>query len=185
MTAKPTSIRGLTFALGNRDVSDAAREPAAWVEEQYREHFGSVYRYLMLTGSQAADADEIAQEAFLRLFQSLRAGARIERPKQWLVSVAHNLRHDRVRKAVRTAEADSHYVIHRGLTQEEAVIQEQRLERVRNAMAQLTSRQRAYLHLRAEGLRLKEIAELHGVTIQSVAEACARAVHTLGKLTHE
>lgn len=187
MTAKPTSIRGLTFAAGERTESTRARagESEAVVEECYREYFGSVVRYLMLTGTSPADADEIAQESFLRLFQSLTAGARIERLKQWLVSVAHNLRHDRMEKAVRTAAADSHFVIHQGQSQEEAVIEEQRMERVRCAMQQLTSRQRTYLHLRAEGLLLKEIAQLHGVTVQSVAETCARAVETLGRLTHD
>ena len=35
------------------------------------------------------------------------------------------------------------------------------------------------------GLTVKEIAEIHGVTIQTVAEACSRAIRILGKLSNE
>ena len=55
----------------------------------------------------------------------------------------------------------------------------------RAAFSRLTTRQCEYLNLRAEGLKLREIAELHGVTIQSVAETCARAIEALGKMTNE
>jgi RNA polymerase sigma-70 factor (ECF subfamily) len=144
-----------------------------------------LYRYLVLTGSHPADADDIAQESFLRLFKSLCTGERIARPKQWLVSVAHNLRHDQWQKAARTAEASKEFIARQENTQEETAIHEERLAVVLRAMMRLTSRQRTYLHLRAEGLRLKEIAEIHGVTLQSVAETCARAVETLGKLSNE
>lgn len=64
------------------------------VEQLYQELYSPVYRYLVLTGSVAEDADELTQETFLRLFRSLHAGQRLEKPKQWLISVAHNLRYD-------------------------------------------------------------------------------------------
>lgn len=186
MIAKPTSIRGLSeLALEYSGQAASANEPAALIEALYVEHFSAIYRYLIFTGSNAADADEIVQEAFLRLFQALRNGQKIERPKQWLVAVAHNFRLSQVEKTARTAEADVRYQIGESPTQEETLIQEERLLRVKSAMARLTSRQQTYLHLRAEGLRLKEIAEIHGVTIQSVAEACARAIQTLGVLSNE
>jgi transcriptional regulator len=52
-------------------------------------------------------------------------------------------------------------------------------------MAQLTERQTKFLLLRAEGLKLREIAEMYGLTVQSVAESCERAMDRLGRLTHE
>lgn len=64
------------------------------VEQLYQELYSPVYRYLVLTGSVAEDADELTQETFLRLFRSLHAGQKVEKPKQWLISVAHNLRYD-------------------------------------------------------------------------------------------
>jgi RNA polymerase sigma-70 factor (ECF subfamily) len=167
-------------------------ELARRVEKLYQEYYDSVYRYLLLTDSVPADADEFAQEAFLRLFRSLKAGQSIEKPKNWLVSVAHNLRLHEGRKEDRKArgpkvefdvfaaqQADP------ALDPENAMLERERLDQVRSAMSRLTERQSEYLNLRAEGLKLREIAEMYGVAVQSVAEACSRAIERLGKLTHE
>jgi RNA polymerase sigma-70 factor, ECF subfamily len=167
-------------------------ELARQVEELYHEYYDSVYRYLLLTDSVPADADEFAQEAFLRLFRSLKAGQSIEKPKNWLVSVAHNLRLHKGRKEDRKAlgpkvQFDVFAALHAdpALDPERAMLERERLDQVRSAMARLTERQSEYLNLRAEGLKLREIAEMYGVAVQSVAEACSRAIERLGKLTHE
>jgi len=68
---------------------------------------------------------------------------------------------------------------------EESVIHRERFDRLEKAMQALSERQHQYLLLRAEGLTFREIAEVHGVTIQSVAETCARAIERVGKLTNE
>jgi DNA-binding CsgD family transcriptional regulator len=52
-------------------------------------------------------------------------------------------------------------------------------------LAGLTQRQFEYLLLRAEGLKLGEIAQMFEVTVQTVAESCARAIERLGRVTHE
>jgi RNA polymerase sigma factor (sigma-70 family) len=57
--------------------------------------------------------------------------------------------------------------------------------RLRRAMECLTERQYEYLLLRAEGLKLREIAEIEGVSVQSVAEVCARAMDRLARLSNE
>ena len=44
------------------------------------------------------------------------------------------------------------------------------------AIAQLPQRQRECLHLRAEGLRYREIAEVLGITTSGVSESLKRAV---------
>ena len=186
MTAKPTAIRGLSeISIDYSEAGVTSRTPAACVELLYVEHFTAIYRYLVLSGSSPADADEIAQETFLRLFTWLSRGQRVEKPRPWLMSVAHNLRLGELQRAARNAEVDRQYPADRAPTPEQVVLQNERLRRLRAAMMQLTSRQRSYLHLRAEGLRLKEIAEMHGVTLQSVAEACSRAIQILGRLSNE
>jgi transcriptional regulator len=48
-------------------------------------------------------------------------------------------------------------------------------------MVQLTERQYQYLLLRTEGLKLREIADIFEVTVQSVAEVCTRAMDHLGR----
>jgi len=166
-------------------------ELAQRVEQLYQDLYDAVYRYLMLTGSNPVDANEYTQEAFLRLFKSLKAGQNIEKPRNWLISVAHNARLHEARKESRNARLFetqfdlTDLQIDPSLSPEAALLEQQRLDRVRSAMSRLTQRQSEYLNLRAEGLKLREIADLYGVAVQAVADACARAIERLGKLTHE
>jgi RNA polymerase sigma-70 factor, ECF subfamily len=159
------------------------------VEQLYHEHYESVYRYLLLTGSTPADADEFTQEAFLRLFRALKSGQHLDRPRSWLMSVA---RYARVEAPQRRDErevslSETHYALQVDpvLDPETAMLEREKLDRVRSAMSRLTERQAEYLHLRAEGLKLREIADLYGVAVQSVAEACSRAVERLAEVAHE
>lgn len=178
MTVRNTAIQGFQELTGDHGGEDS-------LEAIYREYHPAVCRYLQLTGSSPADAAEIAQECFVRLITALSRGHGVEKPRPWLISVAHNLRLEMARKAERSAEATQHYVTEPVPDQEAVLLQNERMRRLHDAMQQLSERQRTYLHLRAEGLRLREIADLHGVTLQSVADACARAIQILGKLTHE
>ncbi|HYL39156.1 MAG TPA: sigma-70 family RNA polymerase sigma factor [Bryobacteraceae bacterium] len=168
------------------------RELSGQVDQFYDEHYEAVYRYLVLSGSLPADADEILQEAFIRLFRLLSTGGRVEKPRNWLLRVCHNLRVDEVRREDRnpsvTQQAFERYARAEPDPQpnpESRMLAGERIERVRTALGQLNKRQREFLLLRADGLKLREIAELYGVTVQSVAESCARAIDKLGKLIHE
>src|SRR5260370_31920506 len=73
-------------------------------EQMYEEHYEPLYRYLVLSGCPPVNADEILQEAFLRLMRFLRAGNRIEKPRHWLFRVVHNIKVDEYRHAGRKAE---------------------------------------------------------------------------------
>jgi RNA polymerase sigma-70 factor (ECF subfamily) len=156
------------------------------IEELYDLHSAGLHRYLLLTGCQAADADELLQEAFLRLFRFLRSGRRVERPKPWLFRVLHNLRADQARREAGYTELpDGDVGVSTEADPETAALARERNEALRRAMGSLTERQLRYLLLRAEGLTLREIAEIQGVALQSVAETCARAMKRLGELTRD
>jgi RNA polymerase sigma-70 factor (ECF subfamily) len=160
------------------------------VEALYCEHYDALYRYLVLTGSSAADADEFVQEAFLRLLRELRHRECIRKPRQWLFRVTHNLRADWQRQSGRQMRIATEEVWRVGSSDlgpnpEAAMLLSERAERLRVAMAQLTARQSEILHLRAEGLKLREVAELLGISLQSVSEVCARAMDRIGRLVNE
>lgn len=158
------------------------------VEALYLEHYDALYRYLVLTGSSAADADEFVQEAFLRLMRTLPRTEGVRDPKQWLFRVTHNLRADSQRQSGRQTSITSDQgggSADPGPDPEVEFLLTERAERLRAAMAQLTQRQSEILHLRAEGLKLREVAVLLGISLQSVSEACARAVDRVGRLVNE
>jgi RNA polymerase sigma-70 factor (ECF subfamily) len=167
-------------------------ELADQIERLYQLHYGALFRYLVHTGRSPADADEFIQEAFLRLIQTLREGKRVEKPKNWLLGVLHHIGIDEVRRSNRHVEYDALPADARAgqpsdweSTPEGAVLRQERADRLTKALQQLTERQYRYLLLRTEGLKLREIAKIFGVTVQSVAEACARAVDHLGRSLHE
>jgi RNA polymerase sigma factor (sigma-70 family) len=168
------------------------RGPAAVVERLYEEHYDSLYRYLVLTGSDAADADELVQEGFLRLIEGLLSGLVVDNPKHWLFRVLLNLRVDRNRKAWRHSQlaerivlADEARMAEVMPTPETALLRQERLDALERAMNDLTERQREYLHLRAEGLKLREIADIYSVAVQAVADSLGRAIARLGRAGRE
>jgi RNA polymerase sigma-70 factor, ECF subfamily len=164
------------------------KELADRVEQLYEEHYEGLYRYMVHIGRCPADADELVQEAFLRLFKNLRDGNKIEKPKSWLIGTLHRIWVDESRKSSRSVEYDAIHVdawegnaVDPGPTPEAELLQRERADQLRRAMAQLTERQYQYLLLRTEGLKLREIADIFEVTVQSVAEVCTRAMDHLGR----
>ena len=146
----------------------------------------------MLSGSSASEADDLIQEGFLRLFRYLAGGHNVENPKSWLMRVLHNIRIDEVRKHKREfalEQPEFEYLIGHlrtvGPDAEAQMIANQELERVQKAIGKLAPRQYQYLLLRAEGLKLREIAEMFRVTVQTVSESCAKAMQELGRLADE
>jgi RNA polymerase sigma-70 factor (ECF subfamily) len=173
--------RGLAFSKGTT------------LEERfqnlYDQHYASCYRFLAMTGSSPDDALELLQEAFLRLYESLRDGVRLENPRNWLFRVLQRLRVDEFRRTSRISSyaefpEDLREVSEDSPNPETHLLHRERAERLRRAVGQLTATQYQYLVLRAEGLKFREIADLHGVAIASVFETCGRALRKLGKLTN-
>ena len=159
------------------------------VEVLYGEHYASLYRYLRVAGCQPADADDYLQESFLRLVRYLHQGKTVHKPKSWLMRVLHNIRTDdsrREHRLARCSEADLESQVARILgtapDAETESLRRERAETLVKAVRGLTHRQYQFLILRAEGLKFREIAALHGVRIQTVAETCARAADRLGRL---
>jgi RNA polymerase sigma-70 factor (ECF subfamily) len=132
--------------------------------------------YLASLGADQAEAEEVVQEAFLRLFRHLAAGAPDNNLRGWVFRVAQNLVRDRRRgwhhRHVDRLEdrPDAAKASDPGATPEERLLQNERLSLVRTAFGALPERQRRCLHLRAQGLRYREIAEVLGVSLTTVAD---------------
>jgi len=130
-----------------------------------------------VTGSRG-DAEEIAQEAFLRLYQNLD---RIESPEhlaQWLRKVTWRCGIDEVRRAGHGKE-----VAVDDLPEPAAAAREGDLlleGRLRALVASLPPRARMMVVLRyQEDLSLAEIADVMGIPLNTVKSGLARAVGVL------
>lgn len=124
-----------------------------------------------------ADAEDVAQETFLKLHRHGVDFATEAALNSWLYRVAVNLCFDRVRAARPSAELTE--MGSGELSAESAVIREQSKEMLMAALEQLPTKQRAAVVLREiEGLSTAEVSEILGsaeVTVRSqISAALAR-----------
>ena len=158
------------------------------VEQLFREARDDVYYYLATFGLGAAEAQELVQEAFLRLYVVLKEGRSIENARGWLFRVAHNLALNEIERR-KTRQVLEPEMQNASRTEEESpekkLIRSQRAVRLNQALAGLSPQQRLCLHLRADGLRYAEIAETIGVGTSTVGEFLSRAVKKLRKAMNE
>ena len=146
-----------------------------------------VFRYVMRKTRDSSRAEDITQETFLRLLRHLKEERSLDNPKAWLFTVANNLAIDASRGDAHIQDLDEatwNRIEDSGLAApdpEKLTVQRERLERLRSAVLSLTVLQRECLHLRAEGLRYREIAELMNISISTVADAVRRATLKLSR----
>jgi RNA polymerase sigma-70 factor, ECF subfamily len=145
-----------------------------------------VCRYLLCLGVNSADADEIIQETFLRLYRHLHAGGREDNIRGWVFRVAHNISINELRRRKHVVLSEPERWAELSLSNidpapgpEELLLRKEKALRVCAAISMLSAQQKQCLYLRAEGFRYREIAEILGVTISTVAESLRRAIKKL------
>ena len=147
-----------------------------------------VFRYLLRRTQDAARAEDLTQETFLRLYRHLEEERPLDNPKAWLLTVAHHLAIDTSRNERREKDWDERIWkdieesrSSEGTDPEKLLLQRERLHHLHRAVLNLTPLQRQCLHLRAEGLRYREIAELLDLSISTVVDAVRRATVKLSR----
>lgn len=148
------------------------------VTELFRTRFDALFRYLDRLSGDADLAKDLAQEAFVRLYQRRSMP---DDASAWLVRVATNLYRDSRRNSQRRetiAERDP-----MGMAPseqpavDETVIEAETRSRVRAILDALPLRDRQILLLRHEGYSYRDIAQITGVAPGSVGTLLIRATH--------
>jgi RNA polymerase sigma factor (sigma-70 family) len=179
----------LPAALNDRDALRRAAQDL--VVAAFKVHYGSLVGYLAAAGVRSQDADDLAQEAFLRLYSAIFSGEKIECVRHWLFRVVRNLRVDRLRtRKWEIFLSPREWLRSRqprdtALSPEASVLNLERLSQLENLMRGLTPVQFEYLYLRMEGCTYREIAGIYKVSIATVADVCARALVKLGAAANE
>lgn len=155
MNGHHLSVRAST--LGALLTNDTVEERVCRAYETERD---TTYRYLVSLGVGPADAQELTQEVFLRLYVASRRGEEIQTMRAWLFTVASrlalNLRRDESRRPIANATDDDRAldaiaIAH--LSPELALLRREQLGQLRDAIRNLSPQQQVCLHLRAEGFR--------------------------------
>ena len=156
------------------------------VQQAYQDTREDLYYYVLTLGLSPAQAQDVAQECFLKLYLQLRAGEDIRNMRAWLFRVGHNeglklkakeRSHSEISPEIEPADGRR--------SAEKQMIEDESQRRLKQAMAELSPQQRQVLHLRAEGLRYREIGETIGIGTSTVNEFMRRAVSRLRKAIHE
>jgi RNA polymerase sigma factor (sigma-70 family) len=143
----------------------------------FDEQFPSLFRYLHRLTGDADLAEDIAQEAFVKLYQR---GAMPDDTRGWMGAVANNLLRDDRRTSKRRLRllASQPEELTAGSSPEfadEAVLSDERRDSVRMALGQLPERDQRMLLLRHEGYSYREIAHALGINETSVGSLLLRA----------
>jgi RNA polymerase sigma-70 factor (ECF subfamily) len=148
-----------------------------------------IYRYVFAAVGNPGDAEDLAQEAFIRLFRDLRKGHTIENVRAWLFRVAHNLVIDFIRRSPvperfegPAYERVTEEVPDPSPNAEQQIVGEASRQRL---LRHLTLQERRCMELRAEGLRYREIAEVLSLRIPTVQSTLGRAIKKIVRQTHE
>ncbi len=182
----PADLTRLSLLTATRAAPSAGPSPLeAEVTRLFDELRAPVLRYLMSLGLSPPDGDEIVQEVFLALFQHLRRGKSRANLRGWVFRVAHNLalkqRYPRHRTETVPAADDAAGPCDPRPGPEEQAVDRQRQARLLAVVRALPEQDRCCLHLRAEGLRYREIAKVLGMSLGAVSLSLQRSLSRLSR----
>lgn len=140
-------------------------------------HLARVHRLAWRSLGSDAEAEDVAQETFLRAFTQIprwRAGG--ARFSTWLHRVALNLCHDRLRRRREEIAVDALDLVDDSAAPDRLLEHGQRRQRVEDALAKLPQRQReALLLCHFEGLSNAVAASVLEVSVDALESLLARA----------
>jgi RNA polymerase sigma-70 factor, ECF subfamily len=140
----------------------------------FRAHGDALYRFARVMVREPGDAEDVVQEAFVRLLHHLRCGGDRSNLKSWLFAVAANLSRDHLRRRKRWLS---------WLPQHERELRTEPELETRDpqalflaALRVLRRRDRVLLMLKVQGLSYRDIAVAAGIREVSVGRLLARAL---------
>ncbi len=138
-------------------------------------------RYVLAFGLSIHDAEDVVQETFLCLVGHLNAQKDSSKIKSWLFRVAHNLALKR-RAAIKVSlkrhdhEVPVTRMQDRLHSAEQQMMFRQSQFQLRAIFAVLPEQDQRCLHLRAEGLKYREIAQILGISLGAVSISLTRSI---------
>jgi RNA polymerase sigma-70 factor (ECF subfamily) len=154
-----------------------AEQDIAAYRELVDEYLPRIARFAERSLGNKAEAEDVAQETFLRLWTAAADFTPQARPSTWLYRIAHNLCVDRFRKRGRETELSEASGTDRpsGL-----YARKQTSEAVQKALDALPERQRAAIGLvHYEGLAAQEAASVLSISVEALESLLSRARRSL------
>jgi RNA polymerase sigma-70 factor (ECF subfamily) len=168
----------------------------AGLEKLIYRHKNRVFAYILMIVKDKQLADDIFQDTFIKVINTMRAGSYKEEGKfvQWVMRIAHNLIIDYFRKSKRIPVIDNNSddfdifdtIKFQDASIEDKLIKEQIHEDLRNLIEFLPAEQKEVLYMRHYfEMSFKDIAEQTEVSINTALGRMRYALINLRKLIEE
>src|SRR5262245_15065596 len=146
-------------------------------ERLYRRHVHEVYRYVLAVLRNQADAEDATQATFLSAFRAFQRGGEPQKPRNWLLKIAHNECRQRFRASARRPREVEWDERTPAPSVDETV---PTAEEIRAALTHLSFNQRSALVMRElEGRTYAEISTILDVSVSAVETLLFRARRAL------
>ena len=156
------------------------------LEQDFRTHYTEIYRYAARLAGSRENAEDVAQESFLRLEHLVRRGAGPAEPRAWLFRVATNLCRDlRRRRRTRGDGREGLEALRSRSDPSADLLREERCALARRVLDQLRERDRVLLALWSAGHSHAEIARIAGLRSSSIGRLLERATRRAASLLEE
>lgn len=143
------------------------------IHDLYERYAGDVYRFALYLSGEAADAEDITADTFVRLWTT-PGEIRTATVKAYLFTIARHLSLDRRRARARLTSLDESLPSPAPSAEDRAAIRSE-VAHVRHAIRQLSEADRAALLMRVNGLAYDEIAQALGASVGAVKVRVHRA----------
>ncbi len=166
------------------------------IETLINRHRSKVYTYIYLTIKNHSLAEDLFQETFIKVIQSLRAGKYKDNGRflSWVIRIGHNLIIDHFRKekqmnSISNDDSELDLLNNKKLAEdniEDLLVSDQIREDIRKLINELPADQREVVLMRHfGGLSFREIADQTGVSINTALGRMRYALINLRKMIKE
>ena len=160
--------------MSDKDLVKCCQTDAGAFEEMVRRYRRAVYAYARAAVGSSQDAEEVAQDVFVKIYRAAHRFNPVYSFKTWLYTIASNTCKNKLRsRRHRTMSLDQEdspvVVVSHEAGPMEAYQREVAVAEVRQAIDELPPLYRQVLHLRyVEGLRYKDIAKTLDLSMGNV-----------------
>ena len=174
------SVEILMDAMSQIGTAAHAADTKVVFDEAFTLHHRTVFRAARSVVQDAAVAEDVTQEVFLRLYENMDAIANEEMLRPWLIRVALNVARNTMRGKIRANTREENYVKEEvvettDLTAEKDFERRENAKEVYRALSLIKEPLRSCLVLKQQGLSYREIAESLELNETSIGTFIARA----------
>lgn len=147
-----------------------SQQPNQCFEALYNRYVNKVYQRCLFMTKDTEQAQDFTHDIFIKAFDKLDHFQQRSSFSTWLNAIAHNYCADQMRLAKRLSTTPIDTGLEASLTEsKEALMQEENIQIVRQAIEQLSAKEQALLQLKyEEGLSIEQIGQLYQIKISAV-----------------